>query len=128
MICCDAWGCCSELAGSCRRTVPAPRAGGISDEAVASKKSFQPPRQSLTRRFARVDYLLSRQPKQLGDLRVLERRLVPHLGESLGAHLECFRQSAKGGYSERRKQRDATSSIGVSQVEQQRHALSARKL
>jgi len=28
---------------------------------VASKESFQPPRKSLTRRFALVDYLLSRQ-------------------------------------------------------------------
>src|SRR5262245_9756769 len=128
MICCDAWGCCSELAGSCRRTVPAPRAGGISDEAVASKESFQPLRQSITRRFARVDYLLSRQSQQLGDLRVLERRLVPHLGEPLGAHLKRLRQLAKRGDSQRRKQRDATSSFGVSQFEQQRHALLARKL
>src|SRR5262245_6786112 len=128
MICCDAWGCCSELAGSCRRTVPAPRAGGISDEAVASKESFQPLRQSVTRRFARVDHLLSRQSQQLGDLRVLERRLVPYLGEPLGAHLERLRQLAKRGDSQRRKQRDATSSFGVSQFEQQRHALFARKL
>src|SRR5262245_35873712 len=95
--------------------------------AMGSKESFQPPRQSFARRFARVDDLLSRKSQQLGDLRVLERGLVPHLGEPLGAHLERLRQLAKRGDSQRRKKREATASFGVSQVEQQRHALLARK-
>src|SRR5215471_4834738 len=102
-------------------SVCCPKSPNIGDG--VSNKTFQPARQSSTRRLARTDDLLPSLLQQISNLRVFKGQIVPHLGQLFLAHLQRLGQLVNTRYSCRRKQRDATPAFIVSQIEQQRHAL-----